>query len=517
MNDRLRAVFAGDLGRAFALLVLGLLTAAWATWHHGEVAEPLTAIEAANRFAAESLARGRLGVEPPGPAAFFETRELLADPRLVSRRPIAPAAWLATGFAFGAPLLGAWLGVGAVAAAVAWTVRGFTAARWAWVAGLGTLTLISFHHPWAQTFAGGTVPAIGGALWLGALVRRARRSTALGTAASAAAGLALLVLSQPVEGLLFAAATGIALGTHGPTRPSIARAAAAGLAVALTLQASINHRITGSWTTTPHAAYEAAYSSAPRYVWQTLRIPPPIEHRHLERYDEFVAIPATRWPVPVARVWVDRLGDWLGGFPGPLAAVLAALAVVASRSRWTRLAAAGVAAAGATLFVKYPWQPVEAAPATAALALLAVTGLRWLVLRFDAAAPRRRLVWVLALLHLALLPLGREASPPTALVEAARWQRDLVRELSRRGGPHLVFVAYTDEADPRVELVYNRLPFDVQPILWARDRGGANAELVALHPDRRAWVATVHANGIALGPWAAPSEASGNSRETAQP
>jgi hypothetical protein len=484
--------------RPLALVACGTLAAAWVGWIRGETPPPLGAVEAATHFAAEALARGQLGVEPPGPVAFFETREMIAEPRLASRRPLAPAALLAPGFTVGVPLLGAWLGMGLLAAAIAWTTRAVASERWAWVAGLGTVSLLSFQHPWAQGFAGGTAAALGGALWLGAALRlrQGLRST---TALAGIAGLVLLVHSQPVEGTLLALATIAFAPRH---RTTLAAVGAAGLALGAFGQGFINLRLTGNWRTTPDAAYEATYRSAPRYVWQTLRAPPPIAHRHLERYDEFVAIPETRWPIPVARVWFGRAQDLLRQHAGALGAVLALLALVVVPSRHTRFAWWGVLATGVTALVKFPWQPADAAPALAALAIGAVAGLRWLWLHLPRdPITRRRVAAALVLAHLALLPLSRPAPPAAAVTQAHLWQRELMRELARRDGPHLVFVAYTDEADPRIELVYNRLPFTTQSLLWARDRGEANTALAALHPDRRPWLATVQATGIGLRPW----------------
>src|SRR5262249_25654700 len=105
---------------------------------------------------------------------------------------------------FGHPMAGVWTSYAAGCAAVAWMLRGWMRWRWALLGGL-----LAALHPvmgswWGETYWGGAVAMVGGALVYGSVPRLLRRARG-GRALARGGGLAVLLLSRPVEGAVAAA------------------------------------------------------------------------------------------------------------------------------------------------------------------------------------------------------------------------------------------------------------------------------------------------------------------------
>jgi len=64
---------------------------------------------------------------------------------------------------FGHPWFGVWLSCGALAAALLWALEGWFAPSWALFGTLLAIPLCSFSY-WMNSYMGGSVAAIGGAL-----------------------------------------------------------------------------------------------------------------------------------------------------------------------------------------------------------------------------------------------------------------------------------------------------------------------------------------------------------------
>ena len=69
-------------------------------------------------------------------------------------------------------------------------------------------------------------------------------------------------------------------------------------------------------------------------------------------------------------------------------------------------------------------------------------------------------------------------------------QRDrIIRELTDRGGRHLIIVRYADDHDVYQEWVYNRADIDGAGLVWAREMTAErNRELIDHFRDRKVWL-----------------------------
>lgn len=140
------------------------------------IPQPLVHDEFSQLLLADTLARGRLS-NPTHPMwVHFETIAVLSRPTYASVMYPAQAVFLAAGKVIaGHPFWGVWLCAGLMCAAICWALQGWMPPGWALLGGsLAIMRLAAFSY-WANSYYGGAVPAIGGALVLGALPRIQRR------------------------------------------------------------------------------------------------------------------------------------------------------------------------------------------------------------------------------------------------------------------------------------------------------------------------------------------------------
>src|SRR5690348_9430836 len=199
--------------RGWAILFIGLLAFAGdAVVSKWKPPLPIAPDEFSYLFAADTFASGRVTNPTPAQWQHFETPEVLVRPSYQSKYPPGQGLFLAVGQRVaGNPLASVWLSSALACAALCWMLQAWVGETWAlYGALLATLQLAWFGH-WAQSYWGGMVAALGGALLYGGLRRVAEKQSYWARFRAAlwlAVGLVILANTRPFEGLLAAAQIG---------------------------------------------------------------------------------------------------------------------------------------------------------------------------------------------------------------------------------------------------------------------------------------------------------------------
>lgn len=428
----------------------------------------------------------------------------LQFPVYASKYPPGQGALLALGGLLGSKALGPCLGAGFLAAAMAWAFSRWLRPRWALVGTILVLLRLAIGSYWHQSYWGGTVGAVGGALLFGALApgRRPRPGWA-------AAGLVLLASSRPFEGLLVALPCAFVLLRHfGALWPIEKKRLARELLTMLLLLAPFsafqlysNWRITGDAWLFPQAGYVTAYSGEPDLVFQRgfgafagQQIRAPIRASRLAEAQ--APDPPHPWLGTFAAAVPSRLSRSLFfylGIAGSLAFLLGAAwsgAAAGANTRKKRNLALAIFAIS-TLGQGLPtfYFPHHAAPLTFVFYYLAIAGLRRAALSRWTAFPAQgqRPGYRLVLLFLAAELLAAALRFPTLRPgpgDESRQRAAMAEKLEALPGQHLVVV----EPRSQTDWVWNGAEIDGQKIVWARTDGPeADARLFAYYAGRQLW------------------------------
>src|SRR5436190_3753581 len=231
---------------------------------------------------ADTFLRGRLS-NPTHPLwPHFETMMVLHTPRYISKYPVGQGVLFAIGKLFGHPIVGEWMATVLACAAIWWALRVWTTARLALIGGIAVAI-----HPtmlgWVDSFHGGQLAALGGALMLAA-AGRLRIAPTWQMSAVVGAGADILTISRPYEGLIFCIGIGLLLLPRDVLR--VAWAGGLVLAAGLGFNAFRDYRITDNPLLLPYSLYEQRYDPVPNFIWETTR---PLPHyRNVEMEDIYV-------------------------------------------------------------------------------------------------------------------------------------------------------------------------------------------------------------------------------------
>jgi hypothetical protein len=489
---------------------------------------PVIHDEFSHLLAADTFAHGRL-TNPAHPMwTRFESFHIIQQPSYMSMYYPGQGMFLAAGqVLFGHPFWGVLLSVSVMCGAICWMLQGWMPGRWALAGGFLAVVRLAVFSYWASSYHGGALPAIGGALAMGALPRLRRRPT-VAMALVMAVGMSVIGATRPFEGIFFGLPIAVALavwmfGKHAPPfRVSLVRfvlPCGAAIGAAVLFLAWYFWRVTGNPVVIPYQVAIKTYGLM-YFPWEEFKGLPQFRHAAMEsfyadlslsQYYEALAHPYIKGFLSLALPWLFFLGPLLtlpvvaSVFLNPYGCVRVfagrkmrffALVILVSSIPW--------------ILPVYLPQPHYAAACTAVFYAIVMESMR-AVRRWRLADGRpagttflsaMSIAAVLLLFLRAAVPaLGVPVHAPNPRSEFLRtWfspQPDLPERaraeayLKAQPGKQLVIVRYRSDHDPVFhEWVYNDALIDQAPVVWAREMTAEeNEELISYFRDRTVWLA----------------------------
>jgi hypothetical protein len=463
-------------------------------------------------LSAQTFLEGR-PANPPYPVwKSLESPHVIFTPRYASMYPPVQGLILAFGRIVGGDfLVGPMISGAIIASLSAWMLAGWVPPRWALLGGLLAGIRLGLFTYWANSYWGGSGPAIGGMLVVGALPRFLRNKR-VRDAVLVALGFAVLGASRPFETVLMIP-TCVAACFAVQFRPSAAMKYGISAAALILLAAAAallwyNQATTGNPLETGYHLALQRYGLAvlPWHSTASVELPASAslqrfynqQHAYFLNHQTFEGFALTRI-VAFIRFWVFFIGPLL---TVPFFAVC--LLFCSRRRRWIVIAGL-VYVAGLAI---NPWFfPHYFAPATGLLLLALIQAIR--ILQAQRCVIGMRAIPVIA----SFMVLVRLSAPALGLPlpqdrfsmswfhtpQGNHTRAAVNARLEREAGLHLVLVSYAGEHDPTVEWVYNGPSLDQSKVVWAHDLDIAlNEKLLGYFAGRRVWTARVRNDHVEI-------------------
>lgn len=485
-------------------LILSLLATVLCVVHFAvEYGRPRRAPGIHDEFAfllsARTLMEGRLtNPVPPEPEAI-ETIHILINPTYNAMYPpgfplVLAAAWRWLGHPIYANwFLSPWLGLAAW-----WMLRAWLPNRWALLGGALVAMRLGLFGYWAESYMVGTLPALCGFLFGGALPRLLRHP-GVGLGLTAGASLGVMFSCRPFEAVMLGlSALPMAILMKARSSPR----AVPGLVALLLIGASVlyyNYRLTGDylrfgysvnmerhgWGIFPGARTVGTYAGLTAHNRGFYE-----ETRNFQAFGFTPAgFVATRVKV-IGWSWVFLIGPLLTvGFWHWRRSLMV---------KRLRPVLAGLLA-GLGVLVLNPWpSPHYYAGVLGFVLVFLLTGLRMWVVRWGANGSALAALLILSAAGVLAVRTAAGNGATPAPVTAFSWlpyntppgleQRRAFAEVARREAPALVLVRYGPQESVYEDWVYNEPDPTRAEIVWANDRGPmANRKAAAAYPGRR-WI-----------------------------
>ena len=465
---------------------------------------------------ADTFAHHRLTNPTPPSWQHFETFHVNMFPTYHSKYPIAQGVALAFGqVVFHQPWIGVYLSTALLCGAICWALQGFLPAKWALLGGLLAVARIGMLSYWMNSYWGGSMAALGGALALGAVIRlfdpgnSERRRVTLALVFVGA--LLILATSRPYEGLAFALPLLLFFGTGirkecrtkwRSLRSSLLPVLALG-SCAVVFMIYYNFRTTGSVFLMPYALNERVYSSLPLFVLESPKPGPAYRHADIEKFwmeqkDKYRNLKSAS--AVISWDFERFVADWWF-YVGPALSLPVLLGFLSSVTRGRhRVAVYSIAATWLAVAFSIYSQPHYLAVATVAIYLFALEGLRYM---WQSSSRIGRPLVVALCLATVVATLTRNSGTSALYTNFTYGKaRQLIsHDIAGRPERYVILVTYEPGHISGDDIVHNGADLKSEKILWARSMGPAeDAELCGTYPDRVLWKISTDDVGASVKP-----------------
>lgn len=470
-------------------------------------------------LAGDTFASGRLTNPTPAMWQHFESFQITMKPTYMSMYFPAQGLVLAAGkVLFGHPWIGILIVTALMCAAICWMLQAWLPPTWALLGGMIAVIRIGLFSYWIDTYSGGgSIAALGGALVLGALPRF-MKTAQLRYALLMAAGMVLLALSRPYEGILLCVPVAIMLahwilrGRNRPSMRALFRATAAPLLLlvaGLAWMGYYDYRAFGSPLTPPYKVNRATYAVTPYYVWQSPR-PEPV-YRHKVMRDFYVGVELATFkkihtPSGFVVQNIFKCARAFAFYSGILLLVPLIMLRRVLLDRRMRFLLLCMPLLIVGMSIETFLIPHYIAPFTAAFYAIGLQAMRhlrvWKPGGQPVGAAMVRLVVTVCIamggLRVFAVPLHFQLSGWPSAAWASTWhgpghlgmpRAQVESELERLPGKQLVIVRYSADHSTFDDWVYNAADIDNSKVIWAREMSDAeNLELIRYYKDRKVWL-----------------------------
>jgi hypothetical protein len=495
---------------------------------------PFISDEYAYLLQSDTFASGRLTNPAPALWQNFASIYVLARPTYTAEYQAGQGLVLALGQVLtGVPWAGVILSMGAMCAVTYWALLPWLPSIWAFS---GTLVLVDIElgvlSYWMNSFWGGCLPAIGGALAVGGLLRLRDRKRVLFSFVMAS-GLVVLMNTRPLEGVFMTivAAGALVFWTFSSkhlrvhdflTRvlPSLALSVVAVLA----FTGYYNYRVTGSATEFPYLLYRSEYGLPQGFFWQKpvpagTDLPPDIRSEYEDQLRQHERRNSLAALLGATGGKVRRFWEFYIGIPMTVTLIFVPFIWRERNMRlalWTLVMVLGVE--NLTFFAYFPHY---SAAVTVLIVLVVLQSIRRMRVSGSTGLFLSRALPLVCVFGLVIPMCGRwiEGSLPRSLAGARRlWDSEFMHEVSRerflpelqrQPGKQLVLVRYQPyNGERKTEWIFNRANLLDAQIVWARESDDSRTvqRLIEQFAGRKVWLAEPDAKPPRIVPYPGTSQ-----------